>query len=339
MHCPALVFGYTLLCGTAGEGGASADSVKSAERVPVPPPAVWVLTGASVVEGAWSADAAGLLQLTVVGLDAEFAAGLTTRVEVMSKWGHEGLEFAPSQGLSSLDAASFVGPGEVWLEWSAGADGKAGGSRVKAGWVDANSEFAGTGAASDFANPSFGLSPVLAMLPSYPEPAPSLNVFTSPWRGGAEAGAGVYRSVDGEWSAVAQLMGTMPRAPVVVTAGVAAPLAGAAGLDPAGYLIMERPPEEGVAAFGSLAVAGHAELWHVAGGFTAPLPAPSWLPETRFGLGTSVVLHGGGDETVAEAFISLRPLGWLVVQPHAQFRVAGSSDPAVAGLLRVTVER
>lgn len=49
--------------------------------------------------------------------------------------------------------------------------------RLKAGKVDANSEFSSVEAAADFANSSAGFSPTIFAFPSYPDPATSINIF------------------------------------------------------------------------------------------------------------------------------------------------------------------
>lgn len=80
---------------------------------------------------------------------------------------------------------------ELWYEqllW----DGRV---RVKVGKVDANSEFAFVDAAGDFANSSAGFSPTVFVIPSYPDPAMSVNVFLTAWEGedaALELGYGLY---------------------------------------------------------------------------------------------------------------------------------------------------
>lgn len=71
--------------------------------------------------------------------------------------------------------------------------------RVKLGKVDANSEFAFIGAAAGFINASAGFSPAVFALPTYPNPATSVNVFVYPTKE-LYAGVGVYdgaAAVDG----------------------------------------------------------------------------------------------------------------------------------------------
>ena len=92
------------------------------------------------------------------------------------------------QGVSNIDADPFHHLGEVWDEQQfAGSR-----IRIKAGRVDANTEFAVVESAAEFINPSYGYSPTIFTLPTYPEPALSLNVFATP-RKGVHLGAGVYR--------------------------------------------------------------------------------------------------------------------------------------------------
>lgn len=306
---------------------------------------VWPVSGTSVVEAAWLQEERGLLQVVAVGVERDFPGGLRARVGVLAKWGHGGLAFPSSQGLSSLDAEDFVGLGEGWVEWWGGDR-----VRVKAGWIDANTEFAAVESAASFANPSFGLSPAMAILPSYPAPAPSANLFVRlggrarDGPAGTELGAGVY-GVEGAWSAVGQLSGSIPGvASFRWSAGWAVPLGSepadgwrASGRGDGGYIILERPVER-VAPFLKLAATGTAELGHVAAGLTLPLEV---LPgDARLGLaGTRVHDEASGVDVVAEAFLLLRPLPWLLVQPDVQVRLAPGRRPAPAALLRVALER
>ena len=313
---------------------------RNAERVSAPTGTLEP-AGLTVTEAAWGSEGSpGLLHLVAVGVEPEPVPGLTVRLELVGKWGRDAVPFLSSQGLSSLDAEDFGGLGEAWVEWRIGDA-----VRLKAGRVDGNTEFAAAEAASPFANPSFGLSPALGLLPSYPTPAPSLNAFVRPVAGDAVLGGGVYRAADGVWSAVGQIAGSAAGRRVRWQAGLAAPLrTGSSGGDApvAGYLIVEGvfgdgSPLRGLSAFGKVATAG--ELLHVAGGLTVPLPEPTG---TRMGLAGSVVSRAGSvpdDELVAEAFVALRPASWLVVQPDLQLRLAPGSSPRTGALLRITVER
>ncbi|MEJ2504504.1 MAG: hypothetical protein P8177_14540, partial [Gemmatimonadota bacterium] len=261
------------------------------------------------------------------------------RLELAGKWGHEGAAFASSQGLSSLDAEDFGGVGEAWLQWSTGAGTGAAGPvlRVKAGRVDANSDFAYSDVAGGFGNPSFGLSPVLAILPSYPAPAASLNAFVRPRPVGPEVGAGVYRRADGEYTVVGQ-----------VTNGLAGPGSvrwSAGWVEPIGpgepgrgaYLIVERSSEAGVSPF-VMASGWVAGPRHLAAGATLP-PLP--LPVAAVaGVGASLLVDEGvGDEAVAEVFAALLPADWLRVQVPGQVHVARGTGPSLGGLFRVVVDR
>lgn len=64
-------------------------------------------------------------------------------------------------------------------------------ARIKLGKVDANSEFAFVDAASSFLNSAAGVSTPVFALPTYPDPATSVNVFVypTPWM---YVGAGIY---------------------------------------------------------------------------------------------------------------------------------------------------
>ena len=306
--------------------GVAADTLPAAST-PVPLSASWI------VEGATTGEEHGALQLLSVALEPDLGAGFTARVEFLGKWGHdEAVPFPSSQGLSSLDAYDFRGPGEAWLEWT-GAPG----ARVKAGWVDANSEFAASDVAAVFANPSFGLTPTLAFMPSYPAPRPSVNAFVSPF-GGPELGVGAYRAADGDWAAVVQASGAVPYTPSlrwqagVATCGHIVEHAGHA--DPSTYLIVDWFPTASTAGFVKVARAG--TMRHMAAGLTSRLPVPM---ELSAGLAASSVSEAGAEEMVAELFLAARVTEGFVVQPDVQVRLAPGDGPAAAGLLRLVVER
>ncbi len=299
-----------------------------AESTPMPLSASWI------VEGATTGAEHGALQLLSAALEPDLGMGFTARVEFLGKWGHdEAVPFPSSQGLSSLDAYDFRGLGEAWLEWSGMP-----GARLKAGWVDANSEFAASEVAAVFANPSFGLTPTLAFMPSYPAPRPSVNAFVSLF-GGPELGVGTYRAADGDWSAVVQATGAVPNAPSLRwQAGVATCghiVEGHEGhSEPSTYLIVDWAPTTAAAGFVKVARAG--SMRHVAAGLTSRLPVPM---ELNTGLAASMVSEPYGEEMVAELFLAARVTEWLVVQPDVQVRLAPGDAPAAAGLLRLVVER
>lgn len=290
----------------------------------------WTPTGLSVMELAWSGSGApGLLHVVAAGVETGLG-GLSGRLEMLAKWGHDGVAFPSSQGLSSLDAGDFAGLGEAWLEWEAGES-----FRLKAGRVDGNTEFAASEVAGTFANPSFGLTPALGFLPSYPAPAPSANLFVGPGVPGSQLGVGVYRGAAG-WSVLAQAAAPVPGLPSVRwAAGWGTPLErGPTASEAAAYVIVERP-SPGASVF--LKAAGSGELRHLAAGVTA---RPGRAREVLVGLAASAVARrSGGGEAVAEAFVAIRALRWLEVQPDAQLLLAPGEAPRAAGLVRVVVER
>lgn len=296
----------------------------------------WMVRGASVVEGAWTRDEPGVLQVFEIAAESRLPGGISAGLEMQAKWGHDGVPFPSSQGLSSLDADDFVGLGEAWVEWRSPER-----VRIRAGWLDANREFASVAAALDFANPSFGLSPALAALPTYPLPAPSVNLFVRWPASTVGVGGGASRRADGEWSVVGQVSGEVPRlGSYAWSAGWCYPLGGSlpsAGFEPGAYLIVERPVE-GFSPFVKVAAAGEPDLRHVAVGWTSPLPLPSL--DARLGIAGSLVRGGTeGTDAVAEAFLVIGALPWLLLQPDVQLRFADGAVPAAAVLLRITVER
>lgn len=91
------------------------------------------------------------------------------------------------QIFSNIDEAHRAQLSELWYEqrW---LDGR---WRLKIGKVDANEEFAAVESAGFFTQSSMGFSPTIFVLPSYPDPAMSVNVFTSLTEN-VEFGVGVY---------------------------------------------------------------------------------------------------------------------------------------------------
>jgi len=77
--------------------------------------------------------------------------------------------------------------GEFWFE-QAWRDGKL---RIKAGKIDANTEFALVENGADFLNSSMGYSPTILVMPTYPNARHGLNAFLVP-SDKFYAGLGVY---------------------------------------------------------------------------------------------------------------------------------------------------
>ena len=96
------------------------------------------------------------------------------------------------QAFSNIDGDHVAQLAELWLERTF-ADGDL---RIKAGKVDANSEFAHAEAALGFLHSSAGFSPTIFTFPSYPNPAVSLNVLARP-SAGWQVGLGLYNAEDG----------------------------------------------------------------------------------------------------------------------------------------------
>ena len=70
-----------------------------------------------------------------------------------------------AQTFSNIDAPLFRGLAEAWLEQAFGPR-----ARVKAGLIDANTEFAFVDNAGEFINSSMGFSPTVFPMPTYPDP-------------------------------------------------------------------------------------------------------------------------------------------------------------------------
>jgi carbohydrate-selective porin OprB len=100
------------------------------------------------------------------------------------------------QGYSNMDADNLSRAGEIWYEQKLLHDVL----RVKLGQMDSNSEFDTLASAGEFLNSSAGYSPSLLNLPTYPNAAPSINVFVNPadW---LYFGAGAYTDGSRNFSA------------------------------------------------------------------------------------------------------------------------------------------
>lgn len=98
-----------------------------------------------------------------------------------------------AQIYSNIDASSRTTLYEAWFQKSFFSER----IRLKAGKMDANTEFAAGSTAADFLNSSMGFSPTILSFPSYPEPKAGLNIFLD--RPGTDyvVGGGVFRATAG----------------------------------------------------------------------------------------------------------------------------------------------
>jgi porin len=81
-----------------------------------------------------------------------------------------------AQVYSNIDAPSRTALYEAWLEQRLFSNRL----RIKAGKIDANTEFAMVQNAGDFLNSSMGFSPTIVGFPTYPLPKPGINIFLHP---------------------------------------------------------------------------------------------------------------------------------------------------------------
>lgn len=115
-------------------------------------------------------------------------SGATVFASFESKNGRDGSELAGDlQAFSNIDGPDFTQVNEVWWEQVLFDDAV----RFKIGKVDANSEFATVDYGGDFTHASMGFSPTIFTLPTYPDPATSVNVFVHP-APNAYLGVGYY---------------------------------------------------------------------------------------------------------------------------------------------------
>lgn len=78
-----------------------------------------------------------------------------------------------AQVYSNIDANSRTTLYEIWVEQRLLSDK----IRLKAGKIDANTEFAAVQSTGDFLNSSMGYSPTIMAFPTYPEPKLGVNAF------------------------------------------------------------------------------------------------------------------------------------------------------------------
>lgn len=311
----------------------------------------------------------GLMDSTV-SLDLEKLAGLKGATIFMDHQWMSGSDASGALGIyqyfSNIDNANFQSLYELWYEQK--FDGER--IRLKAGRVDANSEFAAVDAAGDFINASMGFSPTIYLLPTYPSPAPSLNLFADP-HPQLNLGVGVYGSQTGtaRWRQpflIAQATGRWSLAD---------------GLD--GYLRVgawkqNQDLEEGLtmAASGRYVVAEQT-VWRAASGpegtgdlkvfgqfgFTnSPTDAADRhlggglilnglghrRPNDAFGVGATYIRMGtqsdfaGASELAFGPFLRLKVAPWLSVIPDFQYVRNPGGDPdataAAIGTLRLSAE-
>ena len=102
--------------------------------------------------------------------------GGTFSIDFQNQAGRNGTDlYGDAQGFDNIDADGRTEISELWYEQIFGDT-----LRLKVGKVDANTEFAAVAAASQFLGSSFGYSPTITGLPTYPDPAVSFNVFYTP---------------------------------------------------------------------------------------------------------------------------------------------------------------
>jgi porin len=116
-------------------------------------------------------------------------AGATAFADFYTTNGRSGsADVGDAQGFTNLETARDVDElAELWYQQWLIKDVV----RLKIGKVDANTEFAFADNAGEFVNSSFGVSPTVLDMPTYPDPATGVNLFAYPteW---LYAGVGLY---------------------------------------------------------------------------------------------------------------------------------------------------
>lgn len=163
----------------------------------------WTLSVNAIADSSWPFDGGRRHRRTdrvlldvALEVDLERAAGVpgtTVFAEFYSLSGRDAsADVGDLQAFSNIDGPEVDQLAELWVERSFDE----GAIRVKAGKVDANSEFAYVKAGLQLLHSSAGFSPTILALPTYPDPAVSLNFFAYPteeWR----VGLGLYNAQDG----------------------------------------------------------------------------------------------------------------------------------------------
>lgn len=312
----------------------------------------------------------GLLSAGLAG-DLEQLVGLpgaSVFVGMQSWSGANGSALAGDfQAFSNIDAAHFLHLAEAWYEQRLAGDR----ARLKAGQVDANSEFAVLEPAGEFLSASGGFSPTIYALPTYPEPAPSVSAFVQPtgWlslsgglfrgglarsaRPGAPTGAAfVIAEAAGRWSTGHLAIGYW-RHP----GGVAERLGGGFATAPSGvYLTADQrltgapgTEERGSSGLVAFAKYGRADEQVSAAGQHLMVGVVEEAPFGRDGEAAGLMVSHvdlsdvpaagfDGNETAVELFYRVPATGFLTLRPDLQLIARPSGDSrlgnALVGTLR-----
>ncbi|MBK9067949.1 MAG: carbohydrate porin [Gemmatimonadetes bacterium] len=274
------------------------------------------------------------------------------------------------QAFSNIDAEHFLHLAEAWYEQRLAGDRV----RIKAGQVDANSEFAVLEPAGEFLNASGGFSPTIYALPTYPEPTPSVSAFVRPtgWLGvsgglfrgslarsdrpDAPTGAAfVIGEAAAQWASGHLALGYW-RHP----GGYAERSAGGFAAAPSGFYLtadqrLSGTPgteEQGPSGLVALAKFGWADDrvseagQHLMLGVVAEAPfgrggEAAGLMVSHVDLSDDPAAGFAGDETAVELFYRLPAMGFLTLRPDLQLIVRPSGDVrvgnALVGTLRAEV--
>jgi porin len=81
-----------------------------------------------------------------------------------------------AQEFSNIGGSGRTSLYELWFQQTLSSNKL----RLKAGKIDATTEFAAVQSAGDFLNSSMGYSPTILGFPTYPEPKPGVNIFFNP---------------------------------------------------------------------------------------------------------------------------------------------------------------
>jgi carbohydrate-selective porin OprB len=205
----------TDIAASPASAGATETSSSSPPASPSPPepaasPPVVVESSMTMdvsrnMRGGLESRGAAVRHLTQVGLRVDSRSlgwrGGTIYLGLQEHAGRPGgLFVGDAQGFSNIDAERRTHVGEFWFE-QVFSEGKL---RIKAGKVDANTEFALVENAGNFLNSSMGYSPTILVMPTYPNARLGFNAFVAPTER-FYAGLGVYDVAGGGFMPIGEV--------------------------------------------------------------------------------------------------------------------------------------
>ncbi len=312
----------------------------------VAPIAVVALEGSATDEAAVAARSLANLGVSVdIGAFSPWKGASITGV-LQGIFGNEaGASYGAWQGYSNIQADPLVGAAEVFLAQELGEV-----VALRAGRIDGGGSFGVTRHGADFINPSFGVSPTMAGVPTFPEPTWGGEVEATPLSAlsvmaGAYAGEGgpyLIGQIGSQWAAEQRGEGS-------AAAGAWHNGEGTGAFAVVDQQVLGMPGERGLTGFAQLGLArpldGGARA-HLGGGFVlhGPLTARS---DDAVGVGVSWVAlpdslqdslsaayDGAKSETIAEVWYEAALAAELAIRLDVQAFVRSPSQTGGIATLR-----